>query len=310
MPLVSPITGSTNVSVMQTIDVDQLVAEYKKSLGVDVSKLVGNYKTIQQVRCNDSGFRFYEPSDIVGDSDFYHQLEVHPWYYMSNKWEFDEAIAHISGQNVLEIGAAKGDFLKKVLEHDKNAHVVGLELNEAAAQVAQAHGLPVFVEDMAAHARTHPRQYDVVAAFQVLEHIAHPLEFLQSAIALLKPGGKLIIAVPDNSQRAHDSLFVSPNSIANMPPHHQGLWDVLSLSYLQQILPLKLLYIATEPATASYLSNRYRGLMKADIMQRFGPVLGTALYALGRPFYDHALKHVNKYLPAHTVLAVFQETTA
>jgi len=131
---------------------------------------------------------------------------------------------------------------------------------------------------------------------------------LNDAIHMLKPTGKLIIAVPDNSIRASHSLFVTEDNILNMPPHHQGLWDITSLCHLTKVLPLKLEYIATEPATASNHSNGYRALIKQDLLQRFGKHFGFMVYAFGRPFYNHALNRVNKYLPAHSVLAVYVKT--
>jgi hypothetical protein len=122
---------------------------------------------------------------------------------------------------------------------------------------------------------------------------------------MLKPGGKLLIGVPDNSDRATKSLFVAQENILNMPPHHQGLWDIVSLSYLTHVFPLKLESLKTEPAIASHHSNSYRHLIKASLANRFGKTLGILLYAIGRPFYDHALQHLNKYLPAHSIFAVY-----
>jgi hypothetical protein len=124
-------------------------------------------------------------------------------------------------------------------------------------------------------------------------------------LQLLKPGGRLIIGVPDNSVRAARGIIVGYDSVLNMPPHHQSLWDLPSLAFLAKLFPLRLDALLVEPATASHHSNTYRGLMKQDLRKRLGRVLGYGLYGLGRPFYDHALAQLNPHLPAHTVLAVY-----
>jgi len=124
---------------------------------------------------------------------------------------------------------------------------------------------------------------------------------------MLKSGGYLIIGVPDNSTRSAKSIFVDTDDILNMPPHHYGLWDIPSLSFLVTILPIKLEHLIVEPATARHHTNNYRSLMKSDLICRLGHVFGHIAYLLARPFYNHALKHLNQYLPAHSVLAVYKK---
>jgi hypothetical protein len=145
----------------------------------------------------------------------------------------------------------------------------------------------------------------VGASFQVLEHIANPMDILSDSVNMLKVGGKLIICVPDNSMRAFKSIFVDDSQILNMPPHHQGLWDIPSLAYLNKILPIKLDVIMIEPAIYAHHRNSYRGILKRDLLRRYGKFLGMAIYSVARPFYNHALHHLSKYLPAHSIMAVY-----
>lgn len=306
--MLSPITGKGNVTLIRMIDCGSLISQYKQIFGLDIAHLLAGRQELALYKCDESGYRFYDPSDVVGDSPFYHHLEANAWYYMPTKWEFDEALKFIEPRaSVLEIGAAKGDFLIQVGRKSANISCVGLELNAEAVGAARGRGVNVALESSSDHARKHPSTYDVVASFQVLEHIPNPMDVLRDALIMLKPNGLIIIGVPDNSARPAESLFVTPDNILNMPPHHQGLWDIPSLAFLQTVLPIKLEYIAVEPATASHHSNSYRGLMKAELISRFGRILGFAIYVLGRPFYNHALRHLNPYLPAHSVLAVFRK---
>lgn len=304
----TPITDG-KATEESTIEISWLKAEYQKQFGIDISYLIPSSCTeLVRYRCNASGYRFYEPTNIVGDGSFYEHLQKNEWYYKAEKWEFNEALKYIPTDRevkVLEIGAGRGDFLSQLRSHNSAAIGVGIELNQDAANIASARGLKVSVQTTREHAKENSNSYDAVISFQVLEHISNPIDVLADSINLLKEGGKLIVCVPDNSKRAHESIFVHEYSLLNMPPHHQGLWDIPSLSYLAKILPLRLDIIMIEPATYSHHSNAYRSLMKRDLLDRFGIVMGMALYSIARPFYDHALRHLCRYLPAHSILAVY-----
>ena len=43
------------------------------------------------------------------------------------------------------------------------------------------------------------QRFDVICAFQVLEHISNPREFLEDIISLLRPSGKILLAVPNSA---------------------------------------------------------------------------------------------------------------
>jgi SAM-dependent methyltransferase len=304
----SPITGGTDVVIVRKVDCRNLIAEYKRILNLDISYLTRGHQELSLYKCDESGYRFYHPSDVVGDSEFYHRLESYEWYYMSSKWEFEESLKFIKAKSaVLEIGSGSGAFLRAVMQRIPHAVCTGIEVNQHAADLARSHGINVVLETPSEHIKRHTSSYDVIACFQLLEHIPNPMQFLREGLVLLKHGGLLIIGVPDNSARSAQSIFLTTDNILNMPPHHQGLWDIPSLSFLAKVLPIRLEYMAIEPATAMHRSNSYRGIMKRDLMHRFGKYFGFMIYLVGRPYYNHALKHLNQYLPAHSVLAVFRK---
>ena len=94
----------------------------------------------------------------------------------------------------LEVGCGDGRMLQ-ALRH-QGWEVVGNERTAAAAHVAGAvNQLPVFAGGLDA---INPRvKFDLVLLFHSLEHVPDPLSVLKDCAQLLKPGGKLIVAVPN-----------------------------------------------------------------------------------------------------------------
>lgn len=305
----SPINSKAIAVKEVEIDLGWLVAENKRLFNIDISYLIPvGCKKIYQYKCLASGYKFYGPKPIVGDTNYYEKLQEVSWYYTKDKWEFREALRHIandSAVNVLEIGAAKGFFLRNLMQHNPLSHCVGLELNENAAKEANASGLDVLIQSTSDHAKVKSNFYDAIVSFQVLEHVPNPMDMISDACDMLKMGGKLIICVPNNSGSANKSIFDNENNILNMPPHHQGLWDIPSLAYITHLFPLRLDSIVLEAATSIPHQNSYRGQIKNALITKYGKTFGMCFYVAGRLFFNVALKELSKHLPAHSVMAVY-----
>lgn len=77
--------------------------------------------------------------------------------------------------------------------------------------------------------------FDTVCAFQVLEHVYDVRGFMTDLSALVKPGGRLIIAVPNNEPYIRR---FNPYNAWNCPPHHVGLWNRASLEAMGRLFGL------------------------------------------------------------------------
>lgn len=90
---------------------------------------------------------------------------------------------------LLDIGAQKGEFLWFM--RNKGWSVEGVELDSNVPNPAQ---LPIrhgdFLEMDFAEQR-----YDVITFWAVLEHIYDPVRFIEKAVSLLKPNGRLVVLV-------------------------------------------------------------------------------------------------------------------
>lgn len=100
---------------------------------------------------------------------------------------------------VLEVGSARGDFLNLVRPHV--ASVVGCDFNRAHCRDAKERfGIDSY-EDIAAIPPD--EMFDLVFMFQVLEHIPDPHDMLSHVSAHLRPGGLMILDVPN----VNEALF-------------------------------------------------------------------------------------------------------
>ena len=243
MTVKSPVTLSDNTKLIETVPINIIIEGYRKLLDMDVSEYFVGLHNIFIYECLDTGFRFYYPENIFGNEKFYAELQTKDFYYNPWIWENKTALKNIEpGSKILEAGCGTGSFLEVMSK--KGFNCTGLELNQAAVTVCQQKGLNVYKQLLEEHVTAHAEMYDVVCSFQVLEHVYDVNSFITTSLQCLKPGGKLIIAVPNNNPwyYKYDKL-----NTLNMPPHHSGLWNKKTFLQLPRFFPVKIIKILHEP---------------------------------------------------------------
>jgi 2-polyprenyl-3-methyl-5-hydroxy-6-metoxy-1,4-benzoquinol methylase len=95
----------------------------------------------------------------------------------------------------LDIGCGRGFLLADL--RDLGWEVRGVELSDVAARHARERlGLAVEVGNLEA-LRFPPASYDCIILWHVLEHLRDPAEILRRCAVWLRPGGQLVLAVPN-----------------------------------------------------------------------------------------------------------------
>lgn len=112
-----------------------------------------------------------------------------------------EAVA--AGARVLDVGAAQGNFTLALAElgydvtwNDLRADLAGYV--ERKRERGVVHYLPGNIFQLGVE-----RPYDAVLATEIIEHVAHPGEFLAELARLTRPGGVIIVTTPNGAYFRH-----------------------------------------------------------------------------------------------------------
>jgi 2-polyprenyl-3-methyl-5-hydroxy-6-metoxy-1,4-benzoquinol methylase len=302
--------GEPAARITQRMSAASLIEAYREALGI-VPTLSAD--EIRYLTCQHCGLQFFDPP-VTGDEQFYAALQKIPWYYSAGKEEFGIAAEHVrASDHVLEIGAGRGLFSREI----QAASYTGLEFSTAAVELAAANGIRLMAETIEHHARANPGRYDVVCAFQVLEHVAAPRSFLDAAIDAMKSGARLIVSVPAEDSFARFAFW----DVLNMPPHHVTRWTDDCLRSIAAICELRLIALIpdslrknmrrlyAQSVTDIWLAERMR-FRPSLLDERLKTPLFLALAAVASRGVRRYLSLSQRPRRGHAVVAVFEKNRA
>jgi 2-polyprenyl-3-methyl-5-hydroxy-6-metoxy-1,4-benzoquinol methylase len=269
-----------------------LVEMYKEKCGLDISSILHNVDVIEQYACTTTGYKYWMPHQIAGNERFYRELsEVWKNYYRDWRWEYDLAKRYVKRNSVcLEIGCGRGFFLRHIENGCKLT--VGLEYNEKAV-IDKVCESQILNETVESHLLG-KNQYDVVFSFQVLEHIAHPKEFLESAINLLKKGGYLVLSTPNDDFGPH----LRYEDAFNLPPHHMGSYNDNVFTKIAELLGMDIVEFKIQPCGFDLQKFSYK-TEKQFLYRLFGKFV--------KIFGKKILMRTKE--PGHSILCVMRKRT-
>ncbi|WP_317896964.1 class I SAM-dependent methyltransferase [Aurantibacillus circumpalustris] len=219
---------NASVEEVESLNVQKIIKGYKDKYNIEVSYLFEKTNEVKIVKCSKTGFRFYYPLSVEGDNKFYIDLYSNNTkrLYQKVKWEFKQAASIIKNDSLLiDVGCGGGDFFDELA--GKNCKCYGLDKSDFAGDLLKSKGVEFSNESIEIFAEKNLEKFDYVTGFQILEHVKHPGKFISSMTKMLKKGGLLIIAVPNNEPYF---LKYDKYHTLNLPPHHMGLWNKESLT--------------------------------------------------------------------------------
>ena len=231
------------------------------------------------------------------------ELDDQHWWYRARR----QILAELIRRNVtlprkariLEIGCGTGHNLAMLGAFGR---VDALELDDEARAVAEQRlGRKAMSAPLPELAGVKDRQYDLIGAFDVIEHIDDDAAAIESIAKKLKKGGKFVMTVP-----AHQWMW-SAHDVVN---HHKRRYSKQSLRTLIEGSPLRLDRIGYfnsllfPLAIADRLASKLRGKRNADLMLPPAPLNA----AFERTFA--AERHLVGRLPLPPGLSLFAVASA
>jgi SAM-dependent methyltransferase len=192
------------------------------------------------------------------------EMDQRHWWYVARRKVLAALIKRRArppaAGRLLEIGCGTGHNLDMLSQFGS---VDALEVDDTARALAENRlGKPVFSAPLPELEGIPQREYHLVAAFDVVEHIPDDEAAIQSIARLLRPGGKLVLTVP-----AHQWMW-SAHDVVN---HHYRRYSRAGLKRLIDGSPLKLETIGYynsllfPAALAERLASKLRGKDDADL---------------------------------------------
>jgi 2-polyprenyl-3-methyl-5-hydroxy-6-metoxy-1,4-benzoquinol methylase len=102
----------------------------------------------------------------------------------------------VKGRTLLEVGAGYGTFCEELRQHGRFDRILGVELTPDLAQTCRRRGIDV-IEKPIEEIDPDSVKVDVLASFEVIEHLFSPASFLKSCAKLLNPQGLLVLTCPN-----------------------------------------------------------------------------------------------------------------
>ena len=192
------------------------------------------------------------------------ELDQRHWWYRARREVIAALIARTAkppaGGAILEIGCGTGHNLAML---GRFGQVEALELDEEARSLAEQRlGRAIMQAPLPELEGVPDRHYDLIGAFDVIEHIDDDRAALASVAAKLKPSGKLVMTVP-----AHQWMW-SAHDVVN---HHKRRYSKAALRRLIASAPLRLEKIGYfnsllfPVAVAERGASKLRGKQDADL---------------------------------------------
>ena len=207
-----PLCGSTHYIIAKEYSIKSLIERWTKQYSFVPFADCYKDKILERRICTNCGMNFYNYT-IPDTAEFYEKLGKLHNLYAKNKWDYDEAVKIVKKykpQSLMDIGCGYGYFLEKI----KNAvpNIAGSEFNPAAINVCKSKNIKLYTTNL----REVPEKFDLITAFQVLEHVKDTKDFIENCLNLLNDNGHLLFVTPNP-----DGELIKYNpGILELPPHH------------------------------------------------------------------------------------------
>ena len=208
----------------------------------------------------DNLFSYYKSEDYISHTDYKRNLFEKAYHFVRNialkkKLKLINSFK-TDAKELLDIGCGTGDFLS--IAKNVNWNITGIEPNEQARKIANSKTNNSVYNNMQLH-HLKENSFDVITLWHVLEHLPNLEMHVYRLERLLKPNGKIVVAVPN--YKSYDAAYYKSFWAAYDVPRHLWHFTKESIKILfsrydmkvEKILPMKF-----DAFYVSLLSEKYK----------------------------------------------------
>lgn len=230
-----PLCHSEEAKLLYEVDSD-FVAEYilsrdHEELYVmrDIIEKLWGQSSCKKLYCTNCKLMYVKPF-IAGDQQFYSKIYTSDTKYTDDKWDYDLTLNSIKRKKdknnltLLEIGAGKGAFLKKVkpLLKSVSANEISLPIKWSLKRQGIKNYDDLYDENI-------KEKFNIIASFCVIEHLDDLDNLFKRLHQLLEDGGHLYLSTHETSKVL---FFESNNAGLDLPPMHVTCWNIESFKFV------------------------------------------------------------------------------
>ncbi|MEP7361760.1 MAG: methyltransferase domain-containing protein [Acidobacteriota bacterium] len=176
-------------------------------------------------------------AEFTGERVIPGQVDADLWNEHFARYLFASRLAR--GKRVVDLGSGSGYGSAALAE--QAIQVTGVEIAAEAVEFAQErYGSPKvqFVRASATETGLDKAAYDLVVAFEVIEHLTNWGDLIREAKRLLKPGGQFVVSTPNRDYYAESRRLAGPN------PFHEYEFDFSEFeTALRDLFPYVSLFV-------------------------------------------------------------------
>lgn len=139
--------------------------------------------------------------------------------------------APLEGKRVLDIGCG-GGILSESIANAGAAAVTGIDLSEAALEVATLHSMEAGITNLnyeccsaEDYADRHEGTFDIITCMEMLEHVPEPENVVSACRKLLKPSGVAFFSTLNRNNKSWLMAIVGAEYILNLLPRGTHDWN-------------------------------------------------------------------------------------